>query len=142
MVKNDSVFAEGLMDWVGYYFLDMWAIGIDRELSPAARMHAEKLRDLLVVPSTAAGRARRLGHLSAETLRAWFECEFDYPSHEAKARVSLLAVRLNQMDRPLVEKEVFVTKLSDPLPPNLEDALRAWDDDEDTEALLAAAVAA
>ena len=81
-------------------------------------------------------------HISAETLRAWFEIECDYPPHEAEARVSLLAVKLNQVDRPLTEKDVFVTKLSDPLPPGVELALRTWEDDQDAEALLAAAVAA
>jgi hypothetical protein len=141
LVKNDSVFAEGLMDWAAYYYLDMWASKIDAGLSQAARMHAQKLRDLLVKHGTAEGRARKLGHAGAETLRTWFECEFDRDADEAKATVSWLAVRLNQVDRPLVEKEVFVTKLSDPMPPDLETALRMWDADRDTEALLAAAVA-
>jgi hypothetical protein len=140
--KNDSVFAEGLLDWVAYYFLDIWASSIDVGLSPAARMHAQKLRELLSRHGTPDCRARQIGHISAETLRAWFESECDYPPHEAEARVSLLAVKLNQVDRPLTEKDVFVTKLSDPLPPKLEVALRTWEDDQDADALLAAAVAA
>ena len=141
-VKNDSIFAEGLLDWVAYHFLDIWAGMIDQGLSPAARMHAQKLRDLLTRPDTPAGRARQLGHVGAETLRAWFETHCDYPPHEAKARVSVLAVELNQVNRPLTEKDVFVTRLSDPFPPDLEMALRTWDDDQNTEALLASVVAA
>jgi hypothetical protein len=141
-VKNDSIFAEGLLDWVAYHFLDIWAGTIDQGLSPAARMHAQKLRDLLTQPNTPAGRARQLGHVSAETLRAWFESSCDYPPHAAKARVSVLAVELNQVNRPLTEKDVFVSKLSDPFPPDLEAALRIWEDDQDTEALLASVVTA
>lgn len=140
--KNDSIFAEGLLDWVAYHFLDIWAGVIDQGLSPAARMHAQKLRDVLTRPDTPTGRVRQLGHVSAETLRAWFESSCDYPPYEAKARVSVLAVELNQVDRPLTEKDVFVTKLSDPFPPDVEAALRVWEDDQDTAALLASVVAA
>ena len=140
--KNDSVFAEGLLDWAAYYFLDLWASGIDPGLSPAARMHAQRLRGLLCQGETPESRARLYGHQSAETLRGWFETRCGHSPHEAEELVTVLAVKLNQVDRPLTEKDLFVTKLSDPLPPDLEEALRAWEDDQNTEDLLAAAVAA
>ena len=142
-VRNDSAFAEGLLDWAAYFFLDMWAGRIDRELSGAARQHALELRAVLTRRvDTAEGRARQLGHRAAETLRSWFEVEYGYDAHGAALRVSQLAVQLNLVDRPLLQKDHFVSRLSAPLPRDLERALRGWEEQRrDAATLLPAAQA-
>jgi hypothetical protein len=130
---NDSTFAEGLMDWVGYFFHDRWAVALDPELAPAARQHAEALRNVLTRGSSAEAQARRAGHRAAHILQAWFEGEpRDSPiaerlsPAEAGLAVARLAVQLNTVDRSLADKDHFVSLLSVPLPPQLEDALRGW----------------
>ncbi len=143
-VKNDSAFAEGLLDWAAYFFLDMWAGRIDSGLSGAARTHARELRHVLTRRTdTPEGRARQLGHRAAETLLSWFEETYGYGSHDAALRVSILAVKLNQVERPLREKDHFVSRLGAPLPPDLEKVLKGWSENRlDAEALLVAPVPA
>lgn len=126
-VSNDSAFAEGLLDWAAYLFLDMWAGRIDRELSGAARTHALQLRSVLTRRTdTSEGRARQLGHRAAETLKSWFEDEYGHESHTAAVLVARLAVQLNQVESKLLQKDCFVSSLEAPLPPHVEDGLRAW----------------
>lgn len=126
--KNDSEFAEGLLDWAAYYFLHRWAGKIDPELAPAARTHADRLKHVLA--SRAASptvRARRMGHDAAENLVGWLEQECRLPIDECETRVALLAVQLNQVERPLDIKDQFVSRLSwPPIPPPLDERLRAW----------------
>jgi hypothetical protein len=138
-VKNDSPFAEGLLDWASYFFLDIWAGKIDNGLSIAARMHGRALRQLLTQRSdTAEGRARQIGHRAAETLVSWFEDEFQCETYEAMARVSRLAVALNQVERPLINKDYFVSRLCSPIPADLERSLKGWAENTlSAEALLA-----
>lgn len=142
--KNDSAFAEGFLDWAAYFFLDQWAGKLDTEFAPAARRHAHKLRHLLTSSvDTPEGRARLVGHEAAETLLAWFEEACGLGCHESRLRVAQLAVQLNQVQRPLHDKEHFVSRLGSPIPPDLADALKDWEAGRTTaEALLHDAVAA
>ena len=126
--SNDSTFAEGLLDWVAYVFHEQWAGKLDVELAPAARRHAETLRMLLARKTDSAeGRARIVGHTAAETLRIWFEDRCGHGPDESKLTVARLGVQLNQVDRPLADKDHFVSLLDWPLPPSLEDVLRLWE---------------
>jgi hypothetical protein len=128
--KNDSPFAEGFLDWAAYYFFGRWATKLDSGLAPAARRHARELRVLLTHRTdTSAGRARRVGHDAAETLHAWFENACGLTPDESEAQVAKLAVRLNLVDRPIREKDLFVSRLGDPLPPDVEAVLREWIED-------------
>jgi hypothetical protein len=127
--SNDSTFAEGLLDWVAYVFHEQWAGKLDVELAPAARRHAEVLRSVLGRRiDSAEGRARRIGHEAAETLRSWFEVRCDHGPHESKLAVAQLGVQLNKVDRPLADKDHFVSLLGWPLPPALEEVLREWEE--------------
>jgi hypothetical protein len=127
--SNDSTFAEGLLDWVAYVFHEQWAGKLDVELAPAARRHAEVLRTVLSRRTdTAEGRARRIGHEAAETLRSWFEVSCGHGPHESKLAVAQLGVQLNQVDRSLADKDHFVSLLGWPLPPALEEVLYGWDE--------------
>ncbi|MHA6628073.1 hypothetical protein ACU61A_21755 [Pseudonocardia sichuanensis] len=134
---NDSWFAEGLLDWVAYVYFENWVVKLDHELAPAARRHAELLRTVLTSDKSREGVARRGGHDAARTLQAWFEYACDHTVDEAKLTVARLAVQLNTVDRPLAEKDKFVSFVGQPLPPALEDALRRWEaGDLQAEALL------
>lgn len=126
--KNDSEFAEGLLDWAAYYFLHRWAGKIDPELAPAARTHADRLKHVLAARTASSTvRARRMGHDAAENLVVWLEQECRLPIDECETRVALLAVQLNQVERPLDIKDQFVSLLSwAPIPPHLAERLRAW----------------
>ena len=127
--SNESTFAEGLLDWVAYVFHEQWAGKLDVELAPAARRHAEVLRIVLSRRTdTAEGRARRIGHEAAETLRSWFEVSCGHGPHESKLAVAQLGVQLNQVDRSLADKDHFVSLLGWPLPPALEEVLYGWDE--------------
>jgi hypothetical protein len=126
-VANDSTFAEGLLDWVAYRYLEYWAVKLDRELAPAARWHAESLRVVLVGADNPEGWARRVGHQAAECLRAWFEAECDQDPLESPLTVAHLAVELNKVDRSLADKDVFVSLLGSPVSPDVEKALRGWE---------------
>jgi hypothetical protein len=75
-----------------------------------------------------AGRARRIGHEAAETLRSWFEVSCGHGPHESKLAVAQLGVQLNQVDRSLADKDHFVSLLGWPLPPALEEVLYGWDE--------------
>ncbi|MGH3915182.1 MAG: hypothetical protein ACRDTC_17515 [Pseudonocardiaceae bacterium] len=127
--KNDSAFAEGFLDWAAYFFLDQWAGKLDVAFAPAARRHAHELRHLLTRRTdTPEGRARLVGHEAAETLLAWFEDTCRLCPHESRLRVAQLAVELNQVQRPLRDKEHFVSRLGSPIPEDLEGALKAWEE--------------
>ncbi|TMM38887.1 MAG: hypothetical protein E6F99_08185 [Actinobacteria bacterium] len=125
-VRNDSAFAEGLLDWAAYHFLSLWAVKLDRELGPTARKHAERLKSVLTGRSTTReGAARRVGHDAAGNLAAWFESECEMSAEESFHRVARLAVELNMVDRSLAAKENLVSLLSSP-PPKLEQDLHSW----------------
>ncbi|MGH3910524.1 MAG: hypothetical protein ACRDRM_06795 [Pseudonocardiaceae bacterium] len=126
--KNDSAFAEGFLDWAAYFFLDQWAGKLDTAFAPAARRHAGMLQHLLTSrPDTPEGRARLVGHEAAETLLAWFENACCLDPHESRLRVAQLAVQLNQVERPLRDKDHFVSRLGSPIPPDLQAALQDWE---------------
>jgi hypothetical protein len=140
--KADSAFAEGLLDWAAYYFLDTWAIKLDPDFGPAVRKHAQRLKTVLLADhTTREGIARRVGHDAAEYLQAWFEQHLMMTSDESRVRVAQLAVEINTVDRALSVKENLVSRLGWPLPPDLDDALRCWADGEmSTEKLLDVAI--
>jgi hypothetical protein len=126
--KNDSAFAEGFLDWAAYFFLDQWAGKLDTALAPAARRHARELRYVLTRrTNTPEGRARMVGHEAAETLLAWFENDCCLCPYESQLRVAQLAVQLNQVERPLWDKDYFVSRLASPIPPDLQAALKDWE---------------
>jgi hypothetical protein len=126
--SNESTFAEGLLDWVAYVFHEQWVGKLDDELAPAARRHAEALRYVLARRTDSAeGRARQVGHIAAEVLRGWFESHCGHGPDESKLAVSQLGVQLNTVDRPLADKDHFVSLIGQPLPPELEDVLHAWE---------------
>jgi len=127
---NDSAFAEGLLDWTAYVYYENWVVKLDRELAPAARQHADLLRRVLTQADGPEGRARRLGHLAAEYLQAWFEDSCEQPPAEAKKTVARLAVQLNIVDRPLSHKDHFVSLVSWPMRPVVANALSKWEYDE------------
>jgi hypothetical protein len=134
---NDSTFAEGLLDWVAYLYHDLWAVTIDCDLAPAALRHAETLRHILTGASGPEGRARRVGHQAARNLQTWFRRAYGHDPAVAQLMVARLAVQLNLVDRPLADKDHFVSLLGWPLPPVLQQALREWDaGDLPAEALL------
>ena len=125
--KNDSEFAEGLLDWVAYEYLRLWAMKLDGELGPTFRKHAERLREILDGDiTTKAGTARECGHDAARELEGWFETECDLTPDESRTRVLRLAVELNVVDRPLTLKNNLVSQLRKPFPPYLDKALREW----------------
>jgi hypothetical protein len=126
--KNDSDFAEGFLDWAAHYFLDRWASKIDRQLAPAARRHADRLKGVLERrPDAPEVHARAMGHLAADNLVAWLEGDLGLSTEESEARVARLAVQLNVLDRPLDLKDRFVGFLSySDLPPQMQEALRSW----------------
>ncbi len=114
---------------MSYVFHEQWAGKLDVELAPAARRHADVLRTVLSRRTdTAEGRARRIGHEAAETLRSWFEVRCGHGPHESKLAVAQLGVQLNKVDRPLADKDHFVSLLGWPLPPALEEILSAWEE--------------
>jgi hypothetical protein len=134
---NDSTFAEGLLDWVAYFYHDNWAVTIDRELAPAARGHAESLRHILTWSTGSEGLARRIGHQAARDLQVWFESECGHAPGEAEQSVAQLAVQLNTVDRSLAEKDHFVSLLGPSVPPPLAEVLHGWEAGElPAEALL------
>lgn len=125
--KNDSEFAEGLLDWVAYEYLRLWAMKLDAELGPTVRKHAERLKEVLDGDTTTrAGTARECGHNAARELEGWFETECDMTPDESRKRVLHLAVELNVVDRPLKVKNNLVSKLRKPFPPYLHKALLEW----------------
>lgn len=125
--KNDSEFAEGLLDWTAYHFFDLWAVKLDPQLALAARRHARRLEDVLTSQwRTREGRARQIGHDAAEALVVWLECECGLSPEESRSRVAHLAVELNLVDCPLLRKDNFVSRVSCPPPPDLEKSLRDW----------------
>jgi hypothetical protein len=125
-VRNDSAFAEGLLDWAAYHFLALWAVKLDRELGPTTRKHAERLKGVLTARHTTRdGAARQVGHDAAGNLAAWFESECVMSADESFHRVARLAVELNMVDRPLVDKENLVSLLYSP-PPKVEQDLHSW----------------
>jgi hypothetical protein len=129
--KNDSAFAEGFLDWVAYEFLKIWAGTLDPDLAPAARTHAERLKQVLTSRiQTKEGAARKLGHDAAQALFVWFESDCGLPYAESGAQVAKLAIELNQVNRHIEEKDNFVSNLELPFPPNVTSSLSAWVRDE------------
>ena len=140
--KADSAFAEGLLDWAAYYFLDAWAVKLDPEFGPTVRKHAQQLKTVLMSDAVSTeGLARRVGHDAAGHLQAWFEEQLMLSPEASRVQVARLAVELNTVDRPLAAKDNLVSRLGWPLPPDLHDALHSWADGAmSTEKFLDAAV--
>jgi hypothetical protein len=140
--KNDSLFAEGFMDWAACRFLREWAGALDPELASAARMHAQRLTEILTQHDRGKeAAARRQGRGAAEALFSWFEWKCKLPPDEAGSRVARLAVELNQMDSSIRLKDHFVALLEQPFPPALDGLLRRWVAGEiDTRQLFVAAL--
>jgi len=125
--KNDSLFAEGFMDWAAYHFFHEWAGVMDPDLAPAARTHAKGLIHVLTQHELGKEAAARLrGHEAAEALFSWFERECGLPYDEVGPRVARLAVELNQVDSSIEMKDYFVSMLDLPFPPELGELLRDW----------------
>lgn len=125
--KNDSLFAEGFMDWAAHRFLYKWSVAVDPDLAPAARMHAARLKYVLTQYEHSKEAAARLrGHEAAEALSTWFEDECGLPDDEVGPRVARLAVELNQVNSSIEMKDYFVSMLELPFPPELAKLLRDW----------------
>src|SRR5262249_51269643 len=127
--KNDSQFAEGFLDWVGYHFLRLWATKLDPLSASAAEDHAERLGQLRADQvSPEVRRARKLGRQAAGDLLSWFQSECQMEREESCHRVALLAVELNLARRPIAAKDQFVSLLALPFPPEVAEKLHAWKD--------------
>lgn len=126
--SNQSAFAEGFLDWAAVFFFRRWMAELDPELAPAAQQHGSQLSEILMQPGSHQGwAARSEGHREAEVLVTWLQKELGRQSDEAQNKVAHLAVELNQTEAPLPKKDQFVSSLMLPLPPSLENTLRAWE---------------
>ena len=134
--NNSSTFAEGLLDWASWYFHDNWAAKLDPVFAPAARKHADELKHVLMDGETAEAAARISGHDAAADLTGWMETQFDITVSEARSRIAQLAVELNQLDRPIGDKDHFVSLLRTPFHPRLETLLIGWYERTTTAAAL------
>lgn len=114
---NESIFAEGLMDWIAVFLLGQWIGELDPELASAAIKHGEAHGQLLRRAVTSPGAARRFGHNAADDLRRWWqrECEVDYLG--AHMQTTLFGLDKNMSQEDLSAKDDCVTKLRlQPLP--------------------------
>jgi hypothetical protein len=125
--RNDSQFAEGFLDWAAYHFFRIWAGKVDPQFASAARQHAERLKQVLAgQPASSEVQARLVGHHAAEELECWFETQYAMSAEESRTLVARLAVELNKADRPLVDKDHFVSVLGLPMPPEVAGPLNSW----------------
>jgi hypothetical protein len=124
---NRSPFAEGFLDWVSIFFFEQWIALLDTELAPAARHHALQFSQILKGRRNPAWAARVRGHQAAETLTAWLQADMGRTLTEARVRVALLAVDLNQTSAPLAKKDLFISKLRWPFSQELKTMLVEWE---------------
>jgi hypothetical protein len=126
---NESIFAEGFMDWAAQFFFTLWILKIDNILEPAARYYATDFARLLPGRSED-GRAREIGHSAARNLNSWFKRIDGLHDLESGRRVARFAVELNASNRELAEKDALVDlifdTLDDDFPQLLDQALRRW----------------
>ena len=127
--KNDSQFAEGFLAWAGYHFLRIWAAQLDPLSAAAVQEHADRLGQVLADRAEPTERkARNFGKLAARELHSWFQSECQLGPEESGNRVAMLAVELNRAERPIAEKDRFVSLLKSPFPPRVHKKLRDWND--------------
>jgi hypothetical protein len=125
-VKNDSEFAEGLMDWAACYFHDNWAAKLDPEFAQAAWTHGDRLKALLLAGRSRESRARVAGHQAVGCLQVWLQDECQMSLEQSRSHIARLAVEMNIVNESIAAKDHFVTRLSRPFEPRLEEVLRAW----------------
>lgn len=122
-VDNDSIFAEGLMDWAAAFFHNRWLTSLDHRLAPMARLHAKTLREVFSPP------ARRTAELRAEELIGWFtqpSVGRPIPALAAPFKVANLALSLNTTPGCLDCKDRFVSRLRRPFSRDLAGRIGAW----------------
>ena len=116
---NESIFAEGFMDWAAGYFFDAWSQRVSLSLGAAARYHGQQMMRAAAERSRE-GRAREEGLQAAENLVGWIsnlesgQFRNLMKPHAAQAKVAKLAILVNQSQRPLPLKEEFVRALLGP----------------------------
>jgi len=118
-VKNDSRFAEGLMDWTASYVFDASVAHILPDLSEAAKAHSGAFRELFATATTPEGRARRFGHIAANHLVVLTMDDLDVSQAEAERIVARVARDLNCVQAPIDKKDLLTAKLlglSEPTP--------------------------
>jgi hypothetical protein len=109
--RSDSVFSEGLMDWVSTFFLDRWAPAIDSAMAHAARVHGRRLCEVSATRGPA-DAARPWGHDAAQAIVMAMSSRLRMPSDSCAWFLARLLVELNALKRPWREKERFARGLA------------------------------
>jgi hypothetical protein len=106
--RNDdnSIWAEGVMDWVSFFFFERWAPKVDLPLG-LMKAHGEQLaKDRMFSP-------RDTGRIAADNFVQWLTLN---PSVQrepvAKYNTARLALQVNVIDRPLPEKDRFASRMA------------------------------
>lgn len=108
--RNDSIFAEGWMDWAAEFHFDEWIDGADPEFAQSARHHGKAVETCFAMRE-ADGHARTHGREHAETLYRRLESE-GFDTQSAKQRTAQLAVEVNLANRSLADKDELTRELS------------------------------
>lgn len=111
-VKNDSSFAEGLMDWAATYFFERSMARLLPDLNAAASAHASPFGALFASPQTKPGRARLFGRLAANNLVSLTISELGVSPPQAKAIVARVARDLNCVAASIDEKDRRVADIA------------------------------
>jgi hypothetical protein len=109
---NESVFAEGFMDWAASYYLQAWAVGLPGELAVMARIHDERHRGILIDGSSPAAIARKSGRRAAERLAHALQRYHGVAAAKAQAQVARFATWLNTADVRRVKKDAWASIVS------------------------------
>jgi hypothetical protein len=127
-VDNESLFAEGFMDYAASCWVKTWAAGLPTGFADLIPDHEQRYRDAILAAAPERATARKGGRRVARHLSRLLQNPHGYSVSRADERVASLAVRLNSYEAPLLAKEEFLDGIdyeSDgPLPEPLLGALK------------------
>lgn len=117
----NSLWAEGVMDWVASYFFEKWCGLIGLPYGPTLRCGHDLWQSRL-------SRPRHLGRMAADTLVDWWIAEPTAGALPvALGTTAHLAIQVNSIRAPLIVKDEFASRVADIWADKiLQGKLRAW----------------
>ncbi len=108
---NDSMFAEGFMDWAASFYLRDWEADLPSGLSVVAALEEQELQSVWRQSASGAAIMRQGGRRAAALLATALQRHHDHSREDAHATVASFAVQMNLVEASLAAKDLWVSGL-------------------------------
>ena len=108
---NESMFAEGFMDWAASFYLRDWEADLPSGLSAVAALEEQELQSVWRQSTSGAAIMRQGGRQAAALLATALQRHHDHSREDAHATVASFAVQMNLVEASLAVKDRWVSEL-------------------------------